>query len=51
MKKVITRYDEEEGLWHVILVYGNGEEADIATHCDEDEAEDAANEINRWSQT
>ena len=49
-KRVEVRYNEEEGLWHVILINPDGDEADVAAHCEEYEAEDAANAINRFAQ-
>jgi hypothetical protein len=50
MKKVDVRYYDDSGCYHVILIYKDGTEVDVAQHCDEQEADDAANEINRWSQ-
>jgi hypothetical protein len=50
MKTIKVRFDDDSGCWHIFLVFPDGQEIEVGQFCDEDEAERAANDINRWSQ-
>lgn len=48
-RTVEVRFNEDEGLYHVILIHET-DEFDVGAFCDEADAEQTANDINRWSQ-
>lgn len=48
-KKTEVRYDDIEGTWHVILILASGNEADVASHCEKEEVQQAAEAIEQWS--
>lgn len=48
MKRVDVRYDEESGCWHIFLVVDD-EEREVAQHCSQEDAEEAADDIRSFS--
>lgn len=48
MCKSEIQYNDDEGLWHVILIF-SGEEWDVATHCEQEEAEVARLAIEAYA--
>lgn len=49
IKRVVVEENEEEGTWHVFLIMPNGDKIDVASHCTEYDAEDAAQSIHRYA--
>ena len=49
-KRVITEENEEEGTWHVFLIMPNGSKIDVGSHCEDYEAEEAAQAIHRYAE-
>ncbi len=46
--KVEVRYNDDSGYWHVFIIFNDSTEIDIGWQCDEQDAEDLANDLNRW---